>query len=197
MVSIMVKMSWLAVLAFISQIWPLTTNQLPRFKESTSNYACLLKARRLSYDQVVMVGWQHTDNAENQRQEIVVKEVLLQYLFAQARKEWPKAKILFISTGSKQETDQLLPRFAKYPISVKPESNCKMGTKKHYIMDKATEVEGIRVFSNKIKWVTDQKVNVRGGYSHDPKGGMVTTFLLEKVDGTWKVIGQVGSMKRA
>ncbi|MGC3992134.1 MAG: hypothetical protein QM796_21060 [Chthoniobacteraceae bacterium] len=94
-----------------------------------------------------------------------IKEAVFRYLFGDnASGQQNTVAAYFISVnGDKDPDDAFLARFAKHIPPVKKESASSRG-EGSVVLDKATGQHGLSFYLGGIRWVSDSKVEVDGGY---------------------------------
>jgi hypothetical protein len=101
-------------------------------------------------------------------------------------------KVFFISTNDEDPTDELMKRFAKFPVRVEKSSQSEIDKKiGNAVVDKATKERGIRFRVGKITWNGSDSIEVEGGYFCDGLCASGETFSVRRKQGFWKVTGSV------
>jgi hypothetical protein len=103
-----------------------------------------------------------------------IREVVCRYMLDHYMHADQKPRAILISFGKSRDVSQsFLDRFADYEIPVKVRSPLAGG--------------GMSLFANYIRWETDSRVKVWGGWSSNPSTGVSYTFTVVKENGVWKV----------
>jgi hypothetical protein len=95
--------------------------------------------------------------------------------------------VFYLSLGEKDDdpTDEFLARFTGHKPPVRKVSMC--STEGLRVVDKQTGKRGLIFRVAKIKWVSDSKVQVEGGYYEDGLSATRNVYTVVRKDGKWRV----------
>ncbi len=128
-----------------------------------------------------------------QGQEDKIREVVFRYQFTNNAAHGPataekRIAAFYLSVGERDQdpSDEFMQRFAEHKPSVRKVSAC--STKKMRVEDKQTGQRGLIFHVRSIKWISDTKVEVRGGYYEDGLSASGNIYTVVEKDGKWRVI---------
>ena len=118
-----------------------------------------------------------------------IREAVFRYQFDHnASGQQKTAKVYFIGVGEKatDPSDDLIKRFAEHKPPVRKASTS------HYvqgkgILDKKTGEQGLAFSVRSIKWISDNEVEVYGGYYEAELSSSGNTYTVKKESGKWRV----------
>ena len=130
-----------------------------------------------------------TATSEEQRleAEVDVREAVFRYLFeANDSVQQEQAGTYYLQVeGGEDPPPQLLLRFEGHHPPVGPGSASTMG--EYGIIDKATGRSGLILRIKSLRWVSDNEVEVEGGYYEGILSASGSTFRVVYEDGRWVV----------
>jgi hypothetical protein len=127
----------------------------------------------------------------NAAQELDIREATFRYQFgknASYQQQGAKNYYLAVESGDKQTDpdDAFMKRFTGNNPPVKKVSECDAWPDKG-VVDMKTGEQGIIFKTGAIKWLSDNEVEVSGGYYENGLSASGNTYYLKRVDGKWKV----------
>jgi hypothetical protein len=96
------------------------------------------------------------------------------------------ARVYYLSVNRKDPSEELLKRFRDFPRTIKKVSES-THTKRLWVADKKTKQPGIIFSADEIHWITDDQVEVDGGYYCGGLCAAGDVFTVNFDHGTWKV----------
>ncbi len=126
-----------------------------------------------------------------------IREAVFRYQFEHNASGWMNCDtiIYFLSVGTqgyypgrwndRDPGNEFLNRFEKNNLLVKPFTECKFF--KNKVIDKKTGAVGIIFRAGKIKWISNDKVEVEDGYRAGNISNSENTYYLSRENALWKV----------
>lgn len=137
-------------------------------------------------------------NANRASTEDDIREAVFRYQFTHNGSALrQKAEVYFLSFGEQdQEPDEeFLKRFARHEPPVKPASHAKAlrgrkGTPAPFsnIVDKQTGKVGLIFYLRSIRWLSEDQVQVDGGYHEGPLSATSNRYTVVRENGAWVVL---------
>jgi hypothetical protein len=122
-----------------------------------------------------------------------VREAVFRYQFTNNAAHGPAAAakriaVFYLSVGDKDQdpSEEFLMRFAGHTPPVRKVSAC--STKKMRVEDKRTGERGLIFHVRSIRWISDTKAEVKGGYYEDGLSASGNTYTVVKRNGKWVVV---------
>src|SRR5713226_7658593 len=121
-----------------------------------------------------------------------IREAVFRYQFDHNAAHGPAAaehriEAFYLSLGEKDgdPSDEFMTRFVGHEPPVRKVSAC--STENLRVVDKQTGQRGLIFRVKSIKWISDGKVEVGGGYYEDGLSSSGNIYTVVKKDGKWRV----------
>jgi hypothetical protein len=132
----------------------------------------------------------HAAETTRQSQENDIYEAVFRWQFEHnASGQQTNAKVYFLGVGEKatDPSDAFMKRFVDHKPPVRKASAS------HYvrgkgILDTKTGEQGLAFRALNIKWMSDDEVEIHGGYHEAEESSSGNTYTVKKESGKWKVI---------
>lgn len=120
-----------------------------------------------------------------------VREAVFRYQFEfNASGQGTAANAYFLSVeGEKDPSPQLLQQFDAHRPPVKPVSASTLEPGTALVLDMETGLPGLIFSITQIRRLSDDEVEVDGGYCEASESASGNTYRVAKQDGTWEVVG--------
>lgn len=129
-----------------------------------------------------------SDTAARIASERDICEAVFRYQFTHnASGQQTNAGVFFLSMTNADPDDSFMNRFAGDTPPVKKASLASSDTRT-IVMDPETKANGLILQIENIRWITEEKVEVDGGYFEAGDSSSGNTYYLEKQKGRWIVI---------
>jgi hypothetical protein len=131
--------------------------------------------------------WKTLDEKQLTPQELAVVETVFWHKMPDLM--WAKMHSMsgcYLRIGRKDPSAEFLTRFSSFSLPVRPASKAKM--KEGAIVDSITENPAIIRSVDKIRWITETRVEVRTSYITGNLSGGGVILVLEFREGKWVVL---------
>ena len=120
-----------------------------------------------------------------------IREAVFRYQFEfNASGLGKAANAYFLSVGhDKDPSPELLEQFAAHHPVVKPVSASTLEPGTAQVLDKETRLPGLIFRVTEIRWLSDDKVEVDGGYDEASESATGNTYHVVKEAAGWAVVG--------
>jgi hypothetical protein len=117
-----------------------------------------------------------------------IQEAVFKYQLDHNAAYRPDVEVLYLSVGEKSvdPPDEFMLRFAEHVPPVRKVSSCVI--EKNRVVDRQTGQRGLIFHVGRIKWTSDQKVEVEGGDYEHGLSSSGDSYTVVKKDGKWRVI---------
>lgn len=121
-----------------------------------------------------------------------IRETVFRYQFEfNASGLGDAANAYFLSVeGNKDPNAELLKRFEGHRPPVKPVSASTLEPGTAQVLDRESGLPGLTFRITEIRWLTDNEVEVDGGYEEASESGSGNTYSVVKRRGHWEVVGR-------
>ena len=90
--------------------------------------------------------------------------------------------------GGSDPSPQLLKQFDDHRPPVKPVSASVLEAGTAQVLDRESGLPGLIFTIREIRWLSDDEVEVEGGYEEASESGAGNVYRLKKEGGRWKVV---------
>ena len=128
-------------------------------------------------------------NTPRENEEDDIREAVLRYQFDHNGSALQRgAKVYFIQVGQgyADPSDVFLKRFAAHRPPVRSRSALQSGARMR-ILEKVTGEEGLLFTAGRVRWISDKKVEVDGGYNESDLSASCNIYTVKKRNGKWTV----------